>query len=569
MFGLNNKQLDSYYLSSLFSYEINSENSKIKLSYYLNNEYSFNITKPKLIPDEFKDHILIFSDKSNLLHDSYSFEKLASLNYSYRIKAFSVKLNSDFIKEDENFSSLRIYKSDIAVAFIDSKVTEQKRYSLNNAFELNVHKDRFRFGIGASSLPIYFGEEQHYFLASKKNVLLNVAFQAKNYSYALQLSDWLSTAKLSRDNYLLQIDYLSKTKTTNFAFTYDYKVNERLDLSFLVSKTFGLDESAQEIYEQRSHLLLSNHIQKNTVKVQFSYQLKRNLNYELFDIQTSKKLFLSNKEKTALVSAFIGNLDEGLKYQLRIKAGTIEKRSLLKKGRKNELLELAVFLDQDDIQLEQNSKKVNYDVYLESDGQSEKIHSSSFQVFNRNIWDGNVQHLKNFISIEELSNSLLKTLKKIQFSRNSLSSFKEVLSTISKGIHYRRDPIYSYDQIKSANDLFRSKYGDCEDLVVYYASCLKYLGIESKLIPIAAEGDEEAHLLLLIDSSIDSIEMENLAFHEFNSVVLKNRQGRQSIWLPIELSELENGFDRAYEMGIKQLNRFKTQSKNSNFIRLE
>lgn len=119
------------------------------------------------------------------------------------------------------------------------------------------------------------------------------------------------------------------------------------------------------------------------------------------------------------------------------------------------------------------------------------------------------------------------------------------------GITYMQDPNNPYQQVskKAARvdfiqyprDTLKRKAGDCDDLVVLYASILEGLGINTALLTYPG------HIFLMFDASVGLDSRENFAFPPEDYVTL-----RKTIWIPVEVTLVGNAFNIAWKKGLDQ-----------------
>ncbi len=87
----------------------------------------------------------------------------------------------------------------------------------------------------------------------------------------------------------------------------------------------------------------------------------------------------------------------------------------------------------------------------------------------------------------------------------------------------------------------RDKQGDCDDLTMLYASLLEYSGIQTALISMSG------HITLMFDTGIHERNWGVLPLGD--SLVVKKDQ---SLWIPIEVTEVGKSFAQAWQAGGKK-----------------
>ena len=122
-----------------------------------------------------------------------------------------------------------------------------------------------------------------------------------------------------------------------------------------------------------------------------------------------------------------------------------------------------------------------------------------------------------------------------------------------KGIRYHRDPnvaFYRDDRVQFAVETLRLGNGDCDDLVVLYASCLESLGIRTAFVEVKDPKREIAHLYLLFDTGIPPEEGHRISTNEKRFVVRSGNSRFDTIWLPIETTVIDQGFEKAWKLAL-------------------
>jgi len=143
-----------------------------------------------------------------------------------------------------------------------------------------------------------------------------------------------------------------------------------------------------------------------------------------------------------------------------------------------------------------------------------------------------------------------------------LQSFLEALG---KAMRHIPDPTttMTIDQVQYPVETLSKGGGDCEDLVVFLASSLMAVGMQAAVVdvrpkisddisfPTAAPGTI-GHVFLLVDTGFDVELMSALGLSDFQGLTRKNARGKNTIWLPLEATELSNGFSAAWQEGVRQ-----------------
>lgn len=180
----------------------------------------------------------------------------------------------------------------------------------------------------------------------------------------------------------------------------------------------------------------------------------------------------------------------------------------------------------------------------------------------KNEWNGNVEDLKYFI--EPDSKTILSLTRKIIWEkRDTLEKIEPILrkfyiakflfNELSKIITYVSDPSRSIDIVQYPEETLQLRAGDCDDLVVLYASMLGSVGIDFAIIDVKEmRQNYESHVYILFDSGIEKKYAQNITENEKKYVVMKNKNRLETLWIPVETTLVRENFDKAWEVGAEQ-----------------
>jgi len=91
--------------------------------------------------------------------------------------------------------------------------------------------------------------------------------------------------------------------------------------------------------------------------------------------------------------------------------------------------------------------------------------------------------------------------------------------------------------------------GDCDDLVVLYASFLESVGINTAFVEVRDPEKDMAHLYLVFDTGLAAQEGHLITSNEKRYVLRGASAGRPTVWIPVETTLIEAGFDQAWNAG--------------------
>jgi len=183
-------------------------------------------------------------------------------------------------------------------------------------------------------------------------------------------------------------------------------------------------------------------------------------------------------------------------------------------------------------------------------------------VYGKNDWNGNVEDLKFFLKFDSpeilsLTRKIIwerkDTLEKIDPMLRKFYQAKFLFDELSKIITYVSDPSLSIDSVQYPEETLKLHTGDCDDLAVLYASMLGSVGIDFAFVDVKAmRKPNESHVYILFDSGIDKKYALNITDNEKRYTIIKNKDGVETLWIPIETTLVREKFDRAWEVGAEQ-----------------
>lgn len=188
-------------------------------------------------------------------------------------------------------------------------------------------------------------------------------------------------------------------------------------------------------------------------------------------------------------------------------------------------------------------------------------------------WDGDTRNLHFFLTPEDplvidnarrllitaAAGESLHTGTDRQFV--TLAGF---ITALGKGMSYVSDPTSAIatDRVQYPSEMFASRAGDCEDLVVYTASHLMSVGFSCAVVDITpvdsirnGGGPEPGHVFLLVDTGIGTDRASDVGLTDNQWVARRSVTGAVTMWIPLETTVLEKGFDAAFRMGTAQYHR--------------
>jgi len=184
------------------------------------------------------------------------------------------------------------------------------------------------------------------------------------------------------------------------------------------------------------------------------------------------------------------------------------------------------------------------------------------KIYSRNNWNGEALTLRYFMTPTEPD--------VLRFTRSVLNSHKDRLDTVgpallrfehakilfnefAQRLSYVNDPRLTKDWVQYPGETLSLHGGDCDDMTVCFASLLASVGIPSAFIdvvPPTSPGD--AHIYMMFDTGVEASRADMISKNRKRYVVRKNESGTETIWLPIETTQIAKGFEEAWTTGAKE-----------------
>lgn len=183
--------------------------------------------------------------------------------------------------------------------------------------------------------------------------------------------------------------------------------------------------------------------------------------------------------------------------------------------------------------------------------------SAQVIVHTRNSWNGEMDKLAWFLTPddEKVMQLSREFTQEIEYNDDTIL-FRKAQSVFEKlremGIHYRHDPnilFYQDDRVQYAMETIDQRGGDCDDLVILYASFLESLGIKTAFVETRDPEKEIAHLYLLFATGLPAEQRQLISSNEKRFILRDKSNGEKEIWIPVETTLIEKGFEEAWKMG--------------------
>ncbi len=185
--------------------------------------------------------------------------------------------------------------------------------------------------------------------------------------------------------------------------------------------------------------------------------------------------------------------------------------------------------------------------------------SSSLMVHNPNSWNGEMDKLVFFVTpdnadILEFGRAMVAEVElEAQPAIRKLAIARKIFNRLGNmEFRYQSDPnipFYKDDRVQFAGESLDLKSGDCDDLVVLYASLLESVGIHTAFVEVQDPDKELAHLYLMFDSGVTAGDGYLVSSNAKRYVIRESATGAMRVWVPVETTLVADSFDAAWRTG--------------------
>jgi hypothetical protein len=183
-------------------------------------------------------------------------------------------------------------------------------------------------------------------------------------------------------------------------------------------------------------------------------------------------------------------------------------------------------------------------------------------IHGKNDWDGDVSSLRYFVMpndpdvIRYGRDILLQAKDSLEDVPVELQPYRKarvLFDAFAGKLMYVNDPKQSGDYVQYPPETLTLRGGDCDDMTVTFSSLLNSIGVSTAFVDvIPPERPEKSHIYLLFDTGLDPKYGSNISVNPKRFVVRKNKNGTETIWLPIETTVITRGFDEAWTSGAQK-----------------
>lgn len=586
------------YIASRISYTYNRGLYGFSALVNMNQQLPFSImpgTTTLVLPDSVK-----LVDRSQITNHAHSYvvDLPASLEISRRFTRFEVALGSQILVEKEEIVSTHVKELTSKVYYVDYEFASHRRSSLLAYGSLTSYWGPFAVTTGL--LPWRMmrmgNDSMHYALKNKLNGFIDFQYRYRSSAMSARVGrdTWGGRFNLKYGNLNVANDYHRSMRPSDYQV---WKLNLSYDLSGGFTLLGGYESTwyLAENFRSRNFRQWLNHhgdlsngkltdqLPHKTVHIGLRYDLLGNraadyvkiVNMKIFQtkVYTAKRAYYAYNP--------VGQMDvhnasdEHLRIVIHAEAGAWGEifRSSSIDLAPHEIKSIPLFFYIPDQTVEQSGTVTQ--VKITGEVHSKQIALSSFPVtlYDIHSWDGDTWGLRYFIApddpeIQSFSKSNLLTIatdSAYSELQNKFHILKKFITAIGKNLRYVSDPTTTFvnERVQYPSETLRQKSGDCEDLVAFMAANLMAIGHACAVVDIrptiaedinipTAEPGSIGHVFLLVDTGILANAIDQLGLSEFEYIVRPDKTGRMTVWLPLETTVVNRGFDDAHREGVRQ-----------------
>lgn len=184
------------------------------------------------------------------------------------------------------------------------------------------------------------------------------------------------------------------------------------------------------------------------------------------------------------------------------------------------------------------------------------------RIYSRNNWNGEALSLRYFVTSTEPD--------VLHFTRSALSAHKDQASganpalqhleqarilfdAFAQRLSYVNDPKLSKDWVQYPGETLSLRGGDCDDMTVCFISLLASVGISSAFIDVVPpRSPSDAHIYMMFDTGLEASKANLISKNRKRYVLRKNQMGVETVWIPIETTQITKGFEEAWTAGANE-----------------
>jgi outer membrane protein W len=191
-----------------------------------------------------------------------------------------------------------------------------------------------------------------------------------------------------------------------------------------------------------------------------------------------------------------------------------------------------------------------------------KTFSAQVTVHSRNAWNGEIDKLPVFVTPED--SAVLAFGRRILKGDTSspvieLGKFRQagrLFRALGEGgLRYRSDPNIPFDRddrVQFAAATLALGTGDCDDLAVLAGSLFESIGISTAFVDVRDPEAAQGHVYLLFNTGLAPDRAGLISSNPRRTVVRPDASGSPTLWIPLETTLVQEGFETAWTAGATQ-----------------
>jgi outer membrane protein W len=205
---------------------------------------------------------------------------------------------------------------------------------------------------------------------------------------------------------------------------------------------------------------------------------------------------------------------------------------------------------------------INLEIEARAGVSLKKSFSVQVTVHSRNAWNGEIDKLPVFVTPDDpeiiaLTRSIAqRDTAQIPPALQKFEQARRLFDALSRrGIRYQSDPNIPFDRddrVQFAPATLSLGAGDCDDLSVLLSSVLESVGISTAFVDVRDPQTAQGHVYLLFDTGLAPDQGTLVASNEKRTVVRENESGKAALWIPLETTLVQAGFETAWMKGAAQ-----------------
>ncbi|MCB0278346.1 MAG: hypothetical protein KDD94_02515 [Calditrichaeota bacterium] len=578
----HNRLNGSKFLSSSFQTNLSYKQISVYTFLNINDFREFEIESDREFSFETAEKIVIDDRDNDIPLDVYKYDEPFESSLEFSDNSYSFLLSAKLFHEKARIESWELQQSDSLYYRLSSVYNEFENYSLVGRFYLEKQFTNFAVGLEWSNIRLssFINDRFKYHRKLERTISLLLNFFLAND----QLNSRLNTQNFEL-SYQHQSDWIKEASAINLSVSRGYEtyIFDRLAVQMEYPITIGTIQLSAKYVEtgKFTSSRFNSWQQSNTSITELpQFSLSAAIQIDLKPLDNKVELLSSNLRNTdffiTMKSYYQDHPNLFLQFEnknkrkaeLHLKIYSV-KNSIYPEDKTitvaaNSLQEIELsWLFKDIKEATDDILKVE----LIDEKSNRLLAEHKIKILPEHFWDSNVRSLKYYLGTKTTEThrfvrteigKLNKAADPNESNIEKLNYLKNVLQLISKGIRFIRDPINTnnYESVQYPDETFLAKQGDCEDLSLYYLSALRSLGIETAIIDYKPSAESIGHLSILVNTKIPAGSYLTGEINEFNSLVRPDRFNQQTIWIPLEVTNLSDGFQESFSMAA---NRFYKQ----------